>query len=120
MFLKNRNISSKIKRSKVTDYAALSLIDYFPFLSIVRVNFKKYGYWVAFLHYTVLPMFHKRTLRGMWINDSNEHQLMHMSTYVSIWEDGHISGCSCQIEGHVHHDLLHAGIINHNVSVYSG
>ena len=24
MFLKNRNISSKIKRSKVTDYAALS------------------------------------------------------------------------------------------------
>ena len=56
----------------------------------------------------------------MWINDSNEHQLMHMSTYVSIWEDGHISGCSCQIEGHVHHDLLHAGIINHNVSVYSG
>ena len=25
MFLKNRNISSKIKRSKVTDYAALSL-----------------------------------------------------------------------------------------------
>ena len=25
MFLKNRNISSKIKRSKVTDYAALKL-----------------------------------------------------------------------------------------------
>ena len=25
MFLKNRNISSKIKRSKVTDYAALTL-----------------------------------------------------------------------------------------------
>ena len=25
MFLKNRNISSKIKRSKVTDYAALSI-----------------------------------------------------------------------------------------------
>ena len=27
MFLKNRNISSKIKRSKVTNYAALSLSD---------------------------------------------------------------------------------------------
>ena len=26
MFLKNRNISSKIKRSKVTDYAALNLL----------------------------------------------------------------------------------------------
>ena len=26
MFLKNRNISSKIKRSKVTDYAALKVI----------------------------------------------------------------------------------------------
>ena len=25
VFLKNRNISSKIKRSKVTDYAALSI-----------------------------------------------------------------------------------------------
>ena len=25
MFLNNRNISSKIKRSKVTDYAALSI-----------------------------------------------------------------------------------------------
>ena len=25
MFLKNRNVSSKIKRSKVTDYAALSI-----------------------------------------------------------------------------------------------
>ena len=32
MFLKNRNISSKIKRSKVTDYAALTLfvLMYFP------------------------------------------------------------------------------------------
>ena len=27
MFLKNRNISSKIKRSKVTDYAALTIED---------------------------------------------------------------------------------------------
>ena len=27
MFLKNRNISSKIKRSKVTDYAALICFD---------------------------------------------------------------------------------------------
>ena len=27
MFLKNRNIISKMKRSKVTDYAALSLVD---------------------------------------------------------------------------------------------
>ena len=26
VFLKNRNISSKIKRSKVTDYAALTII----------------------------------------------------------------------------------------------
>ena len=26
VFLKNRNISSKIKRSKVTDYAALSML----------------------------------------------------------------------------------------------
>ena len=26
MFLKNRNISSKIKRSKVTDYAALTVL----------------------------------------------------------------------------------------------
>ena len=26
MFLKNRNIISKIKRSKVTDYAALSIV----------------------------------------------------------------------------------------------
>ena len=56
----------------------------------------------------------------MLINDSNEHQLMHMSTHVSIREDGHISGCNCQLKGHLHHDLLHAGIINHNVSVYSG
>ena len=29
MFLKNRNISSKIKRSKVTDYAALSKVSIF-------------------------------------------------------------------------------------------
>ena len=28
MFLKNRNISSKIKRSKVTDYAALNLASF--------------------------------------------------------------------------------------------
>ena len=36
MFLKNRNISSKIKRSKVTDYAALtySLILYRRIISI--------------------------------------------------------------------------------------
>ena len=27
VFLKNRNISSKIKRSKVTDYAALTLLN---------------------------------------------------------------------------------------------
>ena len=30
MFLKNRNISSKIKRSKVTDYAALSILSLLP------------------------------------------------------------------------------------------
>ena len=31
VFLKNRNISSKIKRSKVTDYAALTKVLYIPF-----------------------------------------------------------------------------------------
>ena len=29
MFLKNRNFISKLKRSKVTDYAALKACDYF-------------------------------------------------------------------------------------------
>ena len=34
MFLKNRNINSKIKRSKVTDYAALSTL----FIKLVGMN----------------------------------------------------------------------------------
>ena len=39
MFLKNRNISSKVKRSKVTDYAALSIIRsfFYPRLSPSRI-----------------------------------------------------------------------------------
>ena len=42
MFLKNRNISSKIKRSKVTDYAALWVNVYFSvisFMMVMDVNF---------------------------------------------------------------------------------
>ena len=55
MFLKNRNISSKIKRSKVTDYAALILYilmySYnklgivhckYMYLGVSGYNFKKY------------------------------------------------------------------------------
>ena len=42
MFLKNKNISLKIKRSKVTDYAALSQKFYFK--EILPVSFiKKYA-----------------------------------------------------------------------------
>ena len=38
MFLKNRNISSKTKRSKVTDYAALTRIQYeFNYLLVVFI-----------------------------------------------------------------------------------
>ena len=40
MFLKNRNISSKIKRSKVTDYAALSVKILFYILKL-NVNIFK-------------------------------------------------------------------------------
>ena len=40
MFLKNRNISSKIKRSKVTDYAALSGIS-LPTGKFCSANFFK-------------------------------------------------------------------------------
>ena len=39
MFLKNRNISSKIKRSKVTDYAALRTVVLFLFTDLF--NFKR-------------------------------------------------------------------------------
>ena len=41
MFLKNRNISSKIKRSKVTDYAAL--ISYLSKAMLYTVDFEFYG-----------------------------------------------------------------------------
>ena len=44
MFLKNRNISSKIRRSKVTDYAALNSLLYetgWETLSQRRTNTKK-------------------------------------------------------------------------------
>ena len=36
VFLKNRNISSKIKRSKVTDYAALKIKHYKRFLLYIE------------------------------------------------------------------------------------
>ena len=40
VFLKNRNIISKIKRSKVTDYAALrQVLLYLLFFSVVTENF---------------------------------------------------------------------------------
>ena len=37
MLLKNRNISSKIKRSKVTDYAALNILLTVPRMWIIHV-----------------------------------------------------------------------------------
>ena len=40
MFLKNRNISSKIKRSKVTDYAALTAISW---LFVIQLKFLPRG-----------------------------------------------------------------------------
>ena len=40
MFLKNRNINSKIKRSKVTDYAALNENSYNK--TVVDVNFGRH------------------------------------------------------------------------------
>ena len=42
MYLKNRNISSKIKRSKVTDYAALNEYIYFIYFQNVWHYFIMY------------------------------------------------------------------------------
>ena len=42
MFLNNRNISSKIKRSKVTDYAALSQL-FFNLVAASRVDYLGYS-----------------------------------------------------------------------------
>ena len=39
MFLKNRNISSKIKRSKVKDYAALNIKMYCFVVKLIEIKF---------------------------------------------------------------------------------
>ena len=51
MFLKNRNSSSKIKRSKVTDYAALS-VWMVAMVSFLGLNTIQYLQWegIVFLH----------------------------------------------------------------------
>ena len=42
VFLKNRNISSKIKRSKVTDYAALRELHHYHAYLIVKFHGKAF------------------------------------------------------------------------------
>ena len=48
MFLKNRNISSKIKRSKVTDYAALNDLKFF-----IRVAFTIFQVHVMYVTFKI-------------------------------------------------------------------
>ena len=45
VFLKNKNIIFKVRRSKVTDYAALNLMDVY-FVSIIRVDFVFRDVWL--------------------------------------------------------------------------
>ena len=53
MFLKNRNISSKIKRSKVTDYAALKVLSSYKNalcdsskLFLQQFTLETWGFWI--------------------------------------------------------------------------
>ena len=64
MFLKNRNISSKIKRSKVTDYAALKLW----FISQISVHSLWHVCWVS-SHYMNTWMKALMIIPISWIQD---------------------------------------------------
>ena len=56
MILKNRNISSKIKRSKVTDYAALKDSEYGPVHEILVIQKRTKRDIGTFLIYAQTPL----------------------------------------------------------------
>ena len=71
MFLKNRNISSKIKRSKVTDYAALNCSHdgYFVLLTKPSHNSSRAPA-IHLWHYAAITVFCNKGLKNI---DSEEH-----------------------------------------------